>query len=302
MKKILIIGGSKKTNNAFKNKTQKDSEIITAFFQDLNFIIKDNKYTLKVKDIALDEFDVVYLKVIGKFREHAAIISYYCKKKNIPLQDPIFTQTEFTEVPIFKGLETLLLADNNVQIPITGFVTLKSLIKFTTNNFPFPCVIKDTEGMQGKGAYIIENKTDLENLHKKLKEKFGDTHFYKKYLVQEFIHASHRHRIFIIDNEVLAGIIRPMRWRKKFTPENSPDYEGIKKSLSPIPEDEIRLSLQATKAVKLGIAGVDLIVDDETGKKYIMEVNASPQWGSLSKDNNINVEEYILKYLNKIAK
>ncbi len=300
MKKILILSGNKSTNSTFEKTEQKNIAITIASFQELNYIVENNKYKLLINHIPIDQFDVVYFRVIGGFREHVAIINYYCQQKNIPVQDPIFSKNKFIQVPIFKGLETLLMADNNIPIPRTGFTTLKFLTDFSNKNFTFPFVIKDTESMQARDVYLAENQEELEKLQKNLKEKAGKKAWHKKYLVQEFIHASHRHRIFVLGNEILAGIIRPMRWRKKFTQKNTPNYTGISKALKPIPQDEIKLSLAATKAVMLGIAGVDLITDDKTGKKYIMEVNYEPQWQALAQDNKIDVEKHILKYLENL--
>ncbi len=289
MKKVLILSGNKSTNLAFKNTKQKDVAITIASFQELNYIVENNKYKLLINHTPIDQFDVVYFRVIGGFREHAAVINYYCQQKNIPVQDPIFSENKFIQVPIFKGLETLLMADNNISIPRTGFTTLKFLTDFSSKNFTFPFVIKDTESMQARDVYLVENQAGLEKLCKKLKEKAGKNTWYKKYLVQEFIHASHRHRIFVLGDKVLAGVIRPMRWRKRFISEDSPSYKGISGPLECILEDEKKLSLAAAKAAMLSIAGVDLILDDKTGKKYIMEVNYEPQWQALAQDNKIDV-------------
>ena len=297
MKKILILSGNKSTNASFLGIDLENTKTTIASFQELNYVAKENKYTLMINKAAIKDFDVVYFRVVGKFREHAAIISYYCKNRKIPLQDPCFIQDGLVQVPIFKGLETLLMADNNIPIPKTGFVTLNFLINFTTKNFEFPCVIKDTESMQAKEVYLVENESDLEKLHKKLKEKSGKSSWHKKYLVQEFVNASHRHRIFVLGDEILAGIIRPMKWYDKIYLKDNCERKKISSALNPIPEDEKKLSLEAAVAARLNIAGVDLIVDDKTGKKYIMEVNYEPQWEALAKDNSINVEKNILKYL-----
>jgi len=296
MKKILILSGNKKTNNKFKE--IKNSDITIASFTDIYYIVdKNNKYQLMAGKYDIADFDVVYIRVVGGFREQASIVSYYCKKYNIPIQDPIYIKQGLGLVPIFKGMETLLLADAGIKIPITGFASLKNLEYVVSEQFKFPCVIKDTEGMQAKGVYLVKNQLELKKLCQILQTQSNTWH--KKYIFQEFIHASHRHRIFVLGEQVLAGFIRPMRWFKQFN--NNIDKFDSKK-LDPIPTDEIQLSLKAAKAVGLGIAGVDLITEDKINTKYIMEVNYEPQWQSLAADNNINVEEHIAKYLESIAK
>jgi ribosomal protein S6--L-glutamate ligase len=57
------------------------------------------------------------------------------------------------------------------------------------------------------------------------------------------------------------------------------------------------LAIKAAAAVGLDIAGVDIAQDDQTGRRYVWEVNAAPAWGAVAKDTGLNIEEEILKFL-----
>ena len=62
-------------------------------------------------------------------------------------------------------------------------------------------------------------------------------------------------------------------------------------------EKDAKVAVKAAKAVGVDIGGADVVTDDFTGKRYILEVNSAPGWKSLKKDTGIKIEEEILKYL-----
>ncbi|MGB0757591.1 MAG: ATP-grasp domain-containing protein [Patescibacteria group bacterium] len=293
MKKILVLSGLKKTTEKFSNL----ESVTTETFKNLWYISENDTISCFIGDEPLESFDVVYFRVVGPYREHAAVITMYCKQHGIRLIDAIYEQSEATLVPIYKGIETLLHVKHRIRIPKTAFCTPKTMRKVIDTHFSLPVVIKDTEGIKGRNIFSPKNNDELDEVMRAIEKQ--EKYFAKRFLIQEFITASHRERLFVVGDEVIAGIMRPMRWRKRFIAEGDTRHSGIKKPLTDIADHKKALAVNAAKAVGLDIAGIDLIEDDETKECYIMEANAEPEWRSLSADTNTNVEENIIEYIQK---
>ena len=74
-------------------------------------------------------------------------------------------------------------------------------------------------------------------------------------------------------------------------------HVGGKASKVKITQDERKIAKQATKAMGLNIAGVDILRSSEGPK--VLEVNSSPGLQGIETINNINVASMIIDYLEK---
>lgn len=295
MKKILIVvGGGKKHIEPFlKEAKNLDVSVRTASFSDLEYETSLKGLDLTIEGQKVDEFDVVYIRLVGKRFEEAALLVNYCREKNIKLVDKIYDGGSLIRLPLPKSIETKLLIDNNVPTPKTYFGSLENIVKKAPQIFGFPFVIKGTTGKQGHAVWSPRNLEELESLIPILK-KVADGEKKMKFIAQEFIEAGQRSRVFVIGKKAVAGITRPTRWRKRFVEKED---EGEREALKPIPETQAKLAVKAAQSLGIDIAGVDLLVEDKTGKIYCLEVNSAPRWESVKKDTRINVEREILEYL-----
>lgn len=281
-KKILIIaGGGKKHLAPF------EKEATVASFSDLNYETS-GKRNLMVGEKPLSDFDLIYIRLVGRRFEDVALLVNEAKKLKIQVVDRVFMDSGFTRLPISKLLETKLLAESGLPLPRTFFGQLKILVKKGPNLFGYPFVLKSTTGKQGHEVWAPRNEAELAELAVELavQEKKG-----KRYLAQEFIEAPKRIRALVIGEKVVGAIQRPTRWRKRFT-----SLRIDKKALIPIPKEVEGIALKAAKALMLDIAGVD-ILEDIKGKYYLLEVNSAPRWEAIKKDTRIEVESEILEFL-----
>ena len=303
VKILILIGGSDRHIKHFAQVGEKlGCQVKTASFSRLNYLTLDKEFILKVDDIDIADFDVVYIRLVGKHFEEAALVSQYAYEKNIPLVDRIFTKKGLTRLPIPKSIEAKLLFQAGLSIPRTFFGSLKQIEKEAPGLFGFPFVIKGTTGRQGRSVWSPRNGKELEKLLIELRrlKKRKSKRVRGSFIAQEFICVSQRHRLFVLGGRVVGAITRPTRWRKRFLGKDAP--EGKREALFIIPKEEKEMALQATSALGVDIAGVDLIRDDKTGKLFVLEVNSAPRWESIRKDCHLNIEEEIIKFLIKRAK
>ncbi|MFC1626018.1 RimK family alpha-L-glutamate ligase [Patescibacteria group bacterium] len=291
MGKILIItgGGIKHLKPFEENAKVLNLDVTTASFSAINFQTKESKIVPHIKSIPLESFDLIYIRLVGKRYEDLSLLASFAKDKNIKIVDRIYQNSKYARLPLSKSLETKLLIKKNIPLPKTYYASVENIVENAPRIFGFPFVIKGTTGKQGHEVWSPRDKKELHNLAKSIltKEKEG-----KRFLAQEFIKASQRIRVFVVGGKALAAITRPTRWRKRFTKK-----PPLREPLMPVPGDIATLAADSCRGLSIDIAGVDIICDDETEKRYVLEVNSAPRWASIAKDTHVNIEGEILKYL-----
>jgi ribosomal protein S6--L-glutamate ligase len=129
-----------------------------------------------------------------------------------------------------------------------------------------PLVIKLLEGTQGKGVVLAETGKAAESVINAFKSLNANI------LVQEFIKEAQGKdiRCFVIDGKVVGSIQREAAagdFRANL-------HLGGSASTIKITPEERRIAVNATKAMGLQVAGVDLI-RSRSGPK-VLEINSSP--------------------------
>lgn len=289
--KILIIaGGGKKHLIPFEVEAKKlGLDVSLASFSDLSYQTGGSDGILLVNGMPITDFNLIYIRLVGRRFEDLALLLREAKKEGIKVIDKVFTESGFARLPISKLLEIRLLSEANLLVPKTIYGKLDFLKLQAPKVFGFPFVFKLTTGKQGHGVWSPRNETELIELVEKLKKEEKEE---KRFLAQEFIKAPKRIRALVVGNRVVGTIVRPTRWRKRFS------KKVVEKTvLKPIPNAVSELALKATKTLMLDIAGVDILEEQKTNKLYVLEVNSAPRWEAIKRDCGVAVEEVILKHL-----
>jgi RimK family alpha-L-glutamate ligase len=299
---LILVGGGVKHIKSFVSAGDKlGVNVDCVSFAKLEYTTGGGKLEVLVEGKDIADYDVVYLRLVGKRYEDAALVVHYCRQNNIRLVDRTYEMDGIIRVPLAKSLETKLLIEAGLPVPKTYFGRMNMIARKAPELFGFPFVIKGTTGKQGHAVWLPRTREELDVLVKEFtpKEKKGKA----RYLAQEFIKSSQRNRVFIIGEYAIAAITRPTRWRKRFIKKVEGEFpEGKKEMLRNIPKEDVKIAVDAASALGVEIGGADILTDDKTGKKYILEVNSAPRWEALAKDTGINIEEEIVKYLSKLEK
>jgi len=160
-----------------------------------------------------------------------------------------------------------LLSTKSIPMPTTGFanspVDTANIIKMIGGA---PLVVKLLEGTQGKGVVLAETNKAAEsviNAFKSLKANI---------LVQEFIKEANGKdiRCFVVDGKVVGSIQREAaagEFRANL-------HLGGTASSVKITSEERKIAINASKAMGLKVAGVDIIRSKDGPK--VLEINSSP--------------------------
>lgn len=152
-----------------------------------------------------------------------------------------------------------------------------------------PLVIKLLEGTQGLGVVLAETK----NAAKSVIEAFNGLQ--ARVIVQEFIKEAKGAdiRVFVVDGHVVGA----MKRQGKEGEFRSNLHQGGSAEVIELSDEEEIAAIKAAKAMRLGVAGVDLL--QSSRGPLILEVNSSPGLEGIEKATGKDIARNIIQYIEK---
>lgn len=251
--------------------------------------ITSTKPMVHYQSRALDDFNAVIPRI------GASITFYGCAVIRQFEMMGVFSLNE--SVAITRSRDKLrslqLLSRKGLGLPVTGFAhstkMTQELIKLVGGA---PLVVKLLEGTQGKGVVLAETESAAESVIDAFREMDANI------LVQEFIKEAKGSdiRCFVVGDEVVASMMRtakPGEFRSNL-------HRGGTAKIIEITEEERKAALDATKALGLNLAGVDMLRSSRG--PLIMEVNSSPGLNGIETATGKDVAGMIIEYLERMDK
>ena len=186
-----------------------------------------------------------------------------------------------------------LLSRKGLGLPVTGFAhstkMTQEIIKLVGGA---PLVVKLLEGTQGKGVVLAETDAAAESVIDAFREMDANI------LVQEFIKEARGSdiRCFVVGDKVVASMMRTA----KAGEFRSNLHRGGTAKIIQITPEERQAALDATKALGLNLAGVDMLRSSRG--PLIMEVNSSPGLNGIETATGKDVAGMIIEYLERMDK
>jgi gamma-F420-2:alpha-L-glutamate ligase len=207
--------------------------------------------------------------------ERLGVHSFNSSQSIDTVKDKLFTQQ--------------ILAENNLPVPNTMMVKFPVNVDLVESYLGFPVVVKTLSGSQGIGVFLIDSKSNFEDLMQLIEE----TNSKANIILQECISSSRGRdlRVFTIGGRVVACMERKAR-RGKFRASYS--RGGSVKQFDVTPEIEW-LATETSRILGLDIAGIDLLFDG--GHFKVCEANSAPGFEGLEKCCNVNIPQRIYDFI-----
>lgn len=225
------------------------------------------------------DFDLVYIINVGPYKEMFNVLMSYLVQRQIKFIDPILANGNHYEIYKFSQIGKLIAAGLPCPRTFVGF-NLDSVIKFFNVREPFKLVAKNSMLDRGEGVFLVTNLNQLDESLKKGR------------LIQEFIPEKLDLRVLTISGKAI-GCMRRIPTEGEFRANLGQGGRGEIYPLSPELEN---LALKAARAMNLDFAGVDILID-RNDRKYILEVNRSPQYQGFMQVTGVNVAAKIADFL-----
>ncbi|MEV8312251.1 RimK family alpha-L-glutamate ligase [Streptomyces flavidovirens] len=161
------------------------------------------------------------------------------------------------------------LAQAGIPVPDTHTYTSADLHDVLDSGIPEPCVIKGVRGHRGRRVFLAPTRAMLRDVASSLAEDVP-------YLFQRYIAYSHARdlRVIVVDNRAVTA---QLRTGNGDTLKSNLALGGTATPcLGTYPAGEA-LAERAAHALGLGVAGVDLLFEED-GTFTVCEVNANVTW------------------------
>ncbi|WP_103864960.1 30S ribosomal protein S6--L-glutamate ligase [Aquimarina sp. I32.4] len=152
-----------------------------------------------------------------------------------------------------------------------------------------PLIIKLLEGTQGLGVVLAETKTAAESVL----DAFNGLQ--ARVIVQEYIKEAKGAdiRVLVVDDRVVGA----MKRQGKEGDFRSNLHRGGTASTITLSKEEETAAIEAAKALKMGVAGVDLL-QSKRGP-LILEVNSSPGLEGIENVTQKDIAKTIIRYIER---
>jgi len=205
----------------------------------------------------------------------------------------LLKQFELMKIPSTLSIEGLMTARNKyltlqalhgagVRIPESVLIASRNKTEEPMDYLSPPLVMKLLNGTQGVGVMRVRDVKEAGPIIDTLSE------LDQMICLQKFLpNPGEDIRVFLVDGQVVAAMKRkaaPNEWRSNI------HMGGIGTAHKPTTQ-EVETATKAAEAVKVEIAGVDLITVEN--QPYVIEVNASPGFRGLLAATGINAADKI---------
>jgi ribosomal protein S6--L-glutamate ligase len=185
-----------------------------------------------------------------------------------------------------------LLARAGVGMPKTIFSNFAKNVEHIVDSVGgAPVILKLLEGTQGLGVILAESQ----NAASSVMEAFNGLE--ARIIVQQFIKEAGGAdiRAFVVDGEIVGA----MKRQGKEGEFRSNLHRGGSANIIKLSEEEQHTALISTKAMGLGVAGVDMLQSKDG--PMVLEVNSSPGLEGIEKATGTDIAKKIINYVERNA-
>ena len=249
------------------------------------FVNKENKQSILVNGESLPLPKFVFPRTGSGTTYYIKAVIRHFERMGVP----VINSSDAIDNVKDKLYTHQILAQSNLDIPNTMLLKHPIDIDFVQKNIGFPVIVKKISGSYGRGVFLCENKKQLKQLltMAELTKKSYDI------IIQEFVKDTWGKdlRVFVVNNKVVGCMMRQAT-DEDFRANISRGGEGFPYEVN---EQIEWLSSESSKALKLDIAGVDLLF--QNGGYKICEVNSNPGFEGMETFTKKNIAGEIVSFI-----
>ncbi len=261
--------------------------------QDIDVRLKDNEVEIRYRKRPLEDIDAGIVRGIGL----TLSLDLYMKR-----------------LGVFEALEQKFFLINSTRSILNTRDKWRSLLRLSINGIPVPetiitenpftakdfveekgkAVFKPLMGSLGLGSSLITDPDLAYHITRSLLN-INIPSYYQEYIEK----PGYDLRIFIVGRNVIGAMKRVSNHWKTNIAQGA---KGEKATEKEFPE-AFKLALKTTEILGLDYAGVDIVIDRDTGRNYVIEANAFPLWRGLKEAVGIDPAKEIIRYVvNKVKR
>lgn len=251
-----------------------------------DIVIEKRKPSIFYRGKKLDHVDAVIPRI-------GASVTFYgtAVVRQFEMMNVFSTVTSQALVRSRDKLRSLqILSKAGLGLPKTVFTNYsKDVSEVISRVGGAPLIIKLLEGTQGLGVVLAETNNAAESVI----EAFNGLQ--ARVIVQEFVEEAKGAdiRVFVVDGQVVGA----MKRQAKEGEFRSNLHRGGVASIIQLSDEEENAAIKAVKAMKLGVAGVDMLQSNRG--PLILEVNPSPGLEGMETATGKDIAKTIIRYIER---
>ena len=239
----------------------------------------------------------------GKPAEDFEVIMPRLSRTTVQYGEEVLAHFEWVGTPVVNRAKAIaaarhkfhslrILAQHGLPIPPSLTVGSAAFLEDAVaevGNYPF--ILKPFHGTHGTGIMLLDTPTSLTSAVDALCDLHQD------YVIQSFIAEAGGVdiRVLVVGGEAVAAMKRsapPGEFRANI-------HKGASGETTTLPDEHIRLAVEAATALELEIAGVDLLQTNEG--PVVLEVNPSPGFEELESVTGIDIAGVIIEFVSEFG-
>lgn len=282
--KLILANNQSDQFTSFHREVQADAPFYEyAGYASLLFYFDDKTCTFTNLDSGkrAEDYDGVYLNGYMRTPEIAFTAATILARHSVP-----FVNSELKDAPSLTKLSSYAkLAAAGVSLPKTYAGTAGSIMRAAEMNIlpdvSYPCILKRADADRGIDNFILHDRPAVfDKLQQGSEESI--------WLVQEFIPNDGYFVATYYHDELEFGVYRAHMERTDndeskrhmFKPKGGANATFL--APNEVPGEVVKESHAAARAMKREIASVDVVLDKNSGRAYVLEVNYNPQLVTVS--------------------
>jgi len=267
---------------------KKNVDLVPIHYSQIEFLAQAGSWEMLFDGKPLSEFDLFYFRNVGDKNEVLPLLLEYAKEKNIPVVDE-YLKLLGGAMRKKKSSEAAFLLREGINYAKTFYAGRIARLREIVEEWQKPVVVKATGGRHGTSTFLIKDQGDLDKAL--LGRESSD------FLVQQYLPNDGDYRLFLVGYKLVAGFKRQKKEDKLVLNRSMGPSEILKK----VPDDVKALVEKAAEALKVEVTGIDAVIDENTNKPAIIEVNQSPEFYAMEKRTGVDIAGEIIDYLVKKA-
>lgn len=273
-KRVLMLVASKKKRIEYlttflNNAKAGDIAYDQGSLEELSFVIGDEGVSIKNHTgVEVSDYDLVVFRTVGRYKKEAVALAHYCDGHGVRYIDSIVGTIAAIDDENKLG-EMVVLRLAGLPVPDTVYAS-NLVMREYANKIGYPIILKSIDGKKGRDNYYVKSQSELGDI-------LENTAAGGKMLMQRFIPNNQDYRVLCLSYHSTVVTLR--KRVDSATHLNNVSAGGIEvlANNDDAPVDVLDVSLAAAKVLAVEVAGVDVVVDENSRKPYIMEVNRAPE-------------------------
>ena len=191
------------------------------------------------------------------------------------------------------AFEYMQLVEHGIRFPKSAMVSSRRSVPRVIDEFTFPVVVKGSRSRQGRGVRLLE---DVKAVRKLVDQK---KKVYPAMVIREFIPNDGDIRVLTVGYKSVGAMKRTPP-EGDFRANISQGGSGESFDLESHPEVQ-RMAEVASEVLGIEVAGVDVMIHQESGERYLLEVNSGPQIAGIERYTGLNAAKEIVLYFESLG-